>query len=239
MTSLSSLRILAIGAHPDDVELQCAGTLAKYIQAGAHVIMAIATDGSAGHKIIPPTELVPIRKEEAQKSAAILGAEFHWLGVQDEFLFEDLPTRLLFIDLIRLVRPDIILTHNPDDYHPDHRAVNHLVFGASFPSSLPNVSTSQPVHPVVPPIYYFDSYGSANFNPQEFVDITDTYEVKKQMLTCHQSQLKWLKDHDKVDVLETMYIQARFRGIQCGVQFAEGFTHENVFPRIKPERLLP
>jgi LmbE family N-acetylglucosaminyl deacetylase len=232
-------RILAIGAHPDDMEILCGGTLAKFAERGAKVIMAVATDGSAGHMSIPADELAQVRQREAYASAEIIGAEFHWLGFPDEMLFEDMHTRTVFIDLIRSARPDLILTHAPNDYHPDHRAVSRLIFGASFVSGLPNIQTEHSAHPGVQPLIYLDTLSGANFLPTEYVDITETYEVKKAMLECHSSQVKWLRDHDNIDILDYIYIMARSRGLQCGVQYAEGFQTEQVWPRQQPRRVLP
>ncbi len=186
-------RILAVGAHPDDLEILCSGTLAKYVQQGAHVVMAIATDGSAGHMVIPADELAQIRHAEAQAAAALVGAELHWLGYPDELIFEDMPTRLRFTDLIREAQPDLILTHDPHDYHPDHRVVSRLMFDASFESGLPNVKTEHPAHLGVCPLFYFDTLTGASFLPTEFVDITDTFETKHAMLACHASQLTWIQ----------------------------------------------
>src|SRR5713101_4239931 len=91
--------VLAVGAHPDDIEILCAGTLAKYAKQGAKVSIAVATDGSAGHMIIPPKELAEIRHQEAEKSAKIIGADFYWLGYVDEMLRDDLETRMQFVEL--------------------------------------------------------------------------------------------------------------------------------------------
>jgi LmbE family N-acetylglucosaminyl deacetylase len=232
-------RILAVGAHPDDLEILCSGTLAKYARQGAHVVMAIATDGSAGHMVIPPQELAEIRRTEAHAAASLIGAELRWLGYPDELIFEDMTTRLRFIDLIREAKPDIILTHEPNDYHPDHRVVSRLMFDASFVSGLPNINTEHPAHPGVCPLLYFDTLTGANFQPTEFVDITTTFETKKAMLARHASQLKWLKEHDNIDVLEFIKVMARSRGLQCGVQYAEGFRAEVAWGRNRPYRLLP
>jgi N-acetylglucosamine malate deacetylase 1 len=234
-----SLSVLAIGAHPDDLELQCAGTLAKYVQQGAKVHMGFATDGSAGHRSIPAEELVAIRKQEAFQSVSILGVELHWLGYRDELLADDIDTRLRFIELIRLTRPQVILTHHPQDYHPDHRAVNRLVFAASFVAQLPNVQTISTALEWVPALYYFDNFSGVNFIPAEFVDITSTYDTKRQMLACHKSQMIWLEDRQEESLLEMIAIQSRFRGLQSGVTYAEGFTFEKVAPRLTTRRLLP
>lgn len=232
-------RILAVGAHPDDIEILAGGTLAKYAQAGCQVVMGVATDGSAGHMLIPPKELAEIRHAETQQSAAIIGAELHWLGFGDELVFEDIATRMRFVDLIRDAKPDVILTHNPQDYHPDHRVVSRTLFDASFVSSLPNIHTNFPPHLLVPPLVYFDSFGNGNFQPTDFVDIEATFKTKKAMLECHVSQLRWLKDHDNIDIVDIIYVMARSRGTQCGASMAEGFGLERSWPRLRTYRVLP
>ena len=232
-------RILAVGAHPDDLEILCSGTLAKYVRRGARVIMAIATDGSAGHMLIPPDELAVIRQQEAQEAASLIGAELRWLGYPDELIFEDIDTRLRFVDVIREAQPDLILTHDPNDYHPDHRVVSRLVFDASFVSGLPSIKTDHPAHPGVCPLYYFDTLTGANFLPTEFVDITGTFEAKKDMLACHTSQVSWLKAHDNIDVMDFITVMARSRGLQCGAQYAEGFRAEYAWGRNRAYRVLP
>jgi N-acetylglucosamine malate deacetylase 1 len=231
--------VLAVGAHPDDIEILCGGTLAKYASQGVKVSMAVATDGSAGHMLIPPRELGEIRNQESQNSAKIIGADLHWLGFEDEKIFEDLDTRMVFVELIRKAKPDVILTHSPNDYHPDHKVVSRLIFDASFASGLVNIKTESPYHPGVQPILYFDTITGANFLPTEFVDITDTFGIKQKMLGCFESQVKWLKDHDNVDFFDMVEVQTRARGYQCGVPFAEAFLSENVWPRSRPYRLLP
>jgi LmbE family N-acetylglucosaminyl deacetylase len=143
------------------------------------------------------------------------------------------------IDLIREARPDLILTHDPNDYHPDHRVVSRLLFDASFVSGLPNIKTEHPAHPGVCPLVYFDTLTGASFLPTEFVDITDTFETKQAMLACHASQLKWLKEHDNIDVLDFITIMARSRGLQCGVHYAEGFRAEYAWGRNRAYRVLP
>ena len=126
------MKILAVGAHPDDVELLCAGTLAKYKRQGHEVALAIATNGEVGSSTLPKAEIAAVRRAEAEASAAVIGAEFHWLGYPDEFLFNDADTRLRFIDLVRQVRPDLILCHDPEnDYHPDHVTSGRITSGTS------------------------------------------------------------------------------------------------------------
>jgi LmbE family N-acetylglucosaminyl deacetylase len=233
------MNILAVGAHPDDLEILCGGTLARCAQRGDRVTMAIVTDGSAGHAEIPPARLAEIRRAEANAAADQIGAHFVWLGLRDEFVFNDEPTRLLLLNTIRAAQPDVILTHNPDDYHPDHRAVSRALFDASFIMGLPNVQTEHPAHPGVASLYYFDSLAGQGFLPTEYVDITKTWDTKAAMLACHSCQVEWLRHHDGIDIAEFMETVARFRGLQCGVRYAEGFRHADAWPRVKTYRQLP
>jgi LmbE family N-acetylglucosaminyl deacetylase len=91
----------------------------------------------------------------------------------------------------------------------------------------------------VTPIYYMDNLAGLNFNPTEYVDITDEIDLKIDMLECHESQLKWMRDHDHIDFAEFVRSCSRFRGLQCGVQYAEAFSQEMVWPKVTTRRLLP
>lgn len=233
------LRILGIGAHPDDLEILCGGTLAKYSRNGHKISMAIVTDGSAGSTQYSVEELKKIRHDEAKKAAKLINAEFIWLGEPDEFFFENKETRNKILDLIRQAKPDLIITHAPSDYHPDHQAVSQAVLNASFVSSLANIKSKHEVHELVCPLYYMDTLAGVNFQPSEYVDITEHFDLKQKMLTCHSSQLKWLKEHDNIDALELIETVAKFRGYQSGVKYAEAFQLAPYWLRIKPARLLP
>jgi len=233
------MRVLAIGAHPDDLEILCGGTLARFAGRGDPVTMLVMSDGSAGHAQIAAPELAAIREREARAAAAVIGAELVWLGLPDEFVFNDEPTRRRLLDAIRAARPDLILTHAPVDYHPDHVATHRAVFDASFVMGLPNVQTPSPPHPGVAPLFYFDTLAGQGFLPTEYVDISETFAVKREMLRQHASQVEWLQYHDGIDIVAFMETVARFRGLQCGAEYAEGFQHADVWPRVRTARLLP
>jgi LmbE family N-acetylglucosaminyl deacetylase len=233
------MRVLAIGAHPDDLEILCGGTLARFAGRGDPVTMLVMSDGSAGHAQIAAPELATIREREARAAAAVIGAELIWLGLPDEFVFNDEPTRRRLLDAIRAARPDLILTHAPMDYHPDHVATHRTVFDASFVMGLPNVQTPSPPHPGVAPLFYFDTLAGQGFLPTEYVDISETFAVKREMLRQHASQVEWLQYHDGIDIVAFMETVARFRGLQCGAEYAEGFQHADVWPRVRTARLLP
>ena len=233
------MRVLAIGAHPDDIEIYCAGTLAKCVKRGDTVIACHVSSGSLGHVVIQPDELRVIRANEAKKAGSLAGVEVICAGFDDLEIFDTKEARDKIVDIIRYANPDLIITHNPDDYMPDHTAVAKLVFDASFTATLPNYPTKQKTVAKLVPIYYMEPAAGLNFQPTEYVDITDEMDLKSRMLECHESQVVWLRDHDGQDVVENMKVTSRFRGMQCGVKYAEGFRQCQVYLKGTTKRLLP
>ena len=234
------MRVLAIGCHPDDIEVSCAGTLAKYKKEGHDVILCHVANGNMGHVVIPPDELRLIRAQEAQNSGRILGAEVLTCDIGDVVVFNgSQKQRDKVVDIIRYAQPDVIITHSPEDYMPDHIAVSKLVFDASFIASVPHYETAQKTPSKITPIFYVDNLAGINFIPTEYVDITDTMETKLQMLEMHVSQMKWMRDHDNIDFAEFVISCARFRGIQCGVKYAEAFRPCLAWPKLTTKRMLP
>ena len=234
------MNVLAIGCHPDDIEVSCAGTMAKYANRGDKVTVCHVANGNLGHELIQPAELRDIRREEARKAGAMVGIEVVTCDIGDLMVYnQEKKHRDLIVDVIRTYKPDVIITHSPDDYMPDHVAVSHLVFDASFAASVPNYKTAVADKAAITPIYYMDNLAGVNFMPTEYVDITKTIENKMEMLECHESQMKWMRDHDKIDFAEFVRTCARFRGLQCGVQYAECFRTCVAWPKVVPARLLP
>lgn len=234
------MKVLAVSPHPDDLEFLCVGTLAKYKRHGHEVAIAIATNGEVGSSTMSKEEIAAVRHGEAQASAAILGAEFHWLGYPDEFLFNNADSRLRFIDLVRAVRPDLILCPDPDnDYHPDHTTTGRIVWDTHVMVTVPNIVTEHAPCTKIPEIIYMDTIGGVNFIPDRYVDISADMDVKRAMLACHKSQEQWMIDMYEVTCQAMMENFSRMRGFQCGCQFAEGFRTPPLWPRsVPPEGLL-
>jgi LmbE family N-acetylglucosaminyl deacetylase len=233
------MTILAVGAHPDDVEFQCAGTLAKYRQRGDEVFIAISTNGETGSSNLPNLEIARIREQEARRSASVIGAELIWLGYQDEFLYENHEVRLRYIELVRQVRPDVIITHDPqDDYHPDHLTTGQLLWNTRVMAAAVNIPTATRAWEKIPDLYFMDTVGGINFRPQDYVDITSTIDVKRQMLSRHQSQIEFMKQRYGMTMIEFMEICSGFRGLQASVRYAECFrrcvTYPASFARVLP-----
>jgi N-acetylglucosamine malate deacetylase 1 len=235
------MNILAVGCHPDDLEIGCGGTLARYAQQGHMVTMAHVANGNMGHVVIMPDELRALRAAEAERAAAVLGAAvIMTLDVGDLTVDSKVPEVIHgMVDIIRQAQPDLIITHSPEDYMRDHVEVSRLVFDASFSASLPHFVTRVPGIAKITPLYYMDTLAGVNFVPTEYVDITDTIEIKLKALECHESQVKWMRDHDGIDFLEFTRSASRSRGLQCGVNYAEGFRPCLTWPRLTTRRMLP
>jgi LmbE family N-acetylglucosaminyl deacetylase len=237
----SPMNVLCVAAHPDDVEILCAGTLAAYAQLGHKVTIAVFTSGNMGDAVIPPDVLAVIRERETREAAAIIGANVIWAAIDDEHVFPDQERRTIMIDILREADPDVIFTHSPNDYHPDHRYVGQLVFDSYFQKGLPHIpNQKQPACRFgQAQLYYMDNLGGIGFLPSEYVDISAFFEKKMQMLACHRSQVVAMKDLANTDLLEMVRTQARFRGLAANCQYAEGFTRLDAFQRGLTRRILP
>ncbi|MFO7612029.1 MAG: PIG-L family deacetylase [Clostridia bacterium] len=235
------MRVLAVGCHPDDLEIGCGGTLAKFVQKKHEVFMCHVANGNMGHAVVMPEELREIRTAEAEESGRIIGAgrvfniDVHDLTVDSR----DEGTVKKVIEVIRYTRPDMIITHSPEDYMKDHVETGRIVFDASFSSSIPHYGTNTRAFDKIVPLYYMDTLAGVGFLPEEYVDITETLETKLMALERHESQVKWMRDHDGIDFLDFVRTVSKFRGLQCGVEYAEGFRLCRTWPRQSTERLLP
>ena len=235
------MNVLAICAHPDDAEIWCGGTLAKYAKRGDKVTIAIATYGEVGSITLPKQEIAEIRRKESIEAAKVIGAELIWMGYPDEFLFDTADTRLSFIEAMRASQADVVLTHWPDDlYNPDHTITGQVANDVAIMTTVPNIVTQSPPLAKIPIVYFIESVAGLGFQPEEYVDITDVLEEKKLMLSKHESQIgDWLQDQYGSNAMEMIEVIARFRGIQSGVRYAEGFIRAKAYPRNITGSLLP
>jgi N-acetylglucosamine malate deacetylase 1 len=223
-------RILAIHAHPDDIEILAGGTLAHLTGLGHAVTIATATAGEGGSAVHDPDETGRIRRAEAAAAAALIQADYRCLGFADLGVFNDDPSRRAVTELIRSVRPDLVITASPIDYHPDHEAISLLARDACFAAPIANYRTG-PSRPLgrIPAVYFMDSIGGRDRDgvriPRHFaVDVGATFSVKQAMLAQHQSQAEWVaKQHGIPDHLADMVAWTRRVGRDVAVEFAEGF----------------
>src|SRR5438270_6556348 len=181
------LRILAIGAHPDDADIKTGGTSAQWCSLGHVVRLVSLTNGQAGHQTMYGPELARRRRTEAEAAAAVIGATYEVLDHPDGELDDRLEFRQQVIRLIRAFRPDLVLTHRPTDYHPDHRFAGLLVQDASYLLTVPAICADTPHLPRTPVILYFsDAFTKpCRFEPHVLVDIGGQFDRLVGMLHCH------------------------------------------------------
>lgn len=235
------MNVLAIGCHPDDLEIGCGGTLALYARNGHDVYMCHVANGDKGHAVIMPEELGRLRTLEAEAAGATLGAKRVFnLDVPDLMVNSHDENQVnAVVEVIRAVRADVIITHSPDDYMRDHVETSKMVFNASFSASIPHYDTKSSPYPKIAPLYYMDTLAGVGFLPEEYTDITDTIEIKLEALDKHETQMKWMKVHDGIDFSDFVRTVSKFRGLQSGVKYAEGFRLCQGWPRMTTKRLLP
>jgi N-acetylglucosamine malate deacetylase 1 len=222
--------ILAFHAHPDDVETLVAGTLALLAANGHRIAIATMTAGDCGAIDTSREETARIRKAEAAAAAAMIGADYHCADIPDLGVFNDDPTRRATTELIRMVRPDIVITGSPADYHPDHEATSILVRDACFASTVRNYATGPSAaleH--IPHLYFMDPIEGRDRHgkrvPADFgVDVTAHFATRRAMLVAHKSQHSWVaRQHGESDYALSMERFAVKRGKHFGVKYAEGF----------------
>ena len=222
------------------MELACAGTLLKCKERGDRVVVCHLSSGNLGHVIIPPDELTVMRAKEAERSCEMAGFEIIHSRFDDlEIYTDNREARDKVVDVIKYANPDFIITHNPDDYMPDHTATSKLVFSACFSATVPHYKAAVDQTAKLVPIFYMDTLCGVDFNPTEYVDVTDFIDKKIEMLNCHESQIVWMRDHDNIDFPDMVKTCSRYRGFQCGAAYAEGFRQCLVYLKGTTKRYLP
>jgi LmbE family N-acetylglucosaminyl deacetylase len=229
-----SKTILAFMAHPDDVEILCAGTLVRLQREhGARIAIATSTSGDKGSIEHGPAEIARIRNGEGKKAAALIDAEFHCLGSNDLMVMYDPPTLAGAVEIVRRVQPDVVITHFPDDYMVDHEITSKLVRTACFAGGVPNFLTGAiapaPLCSAIPHLYYADPIEGKDLlgrriEPAQIIDISSTIDMKEKMLACHASQREWLRAHHGMDqYIISMKQWSALRGKEIGAEYGEGF----------------
>jgi LmbE family N-acetylglucosaminyl deacetylase len=189
------LRLLVLGAHPDDAEYFAGGLATLYRRRGDTVKMVSLTDGRSGHYERPPAALAALRREEAAAAGRVIGAAYETWDIPDGELMPTLEVRWRVIREIRTFAPDLVLTHRTSDYHPDHRAVGQLVQDASYLVTVPNLLREVPPLRKDPVVAYMADVFTrpAPMLPDLVLDVTDLLDAILAMLACERSQVfEWL-----------------------------------------------
>lgn len=207
---MEKMNILAIGAHPDDIEIGCGGTLTKYADRGHSVFSLVMTGGGQGGE-------TDVRRVEQQEARRIMGVEkIYWGGYEDTHLEVNQELISKVEQVMHEIHPSFIFCHSPDDTHQDHR---HL--------SLATQSAARNMHNVL----FYEGPTTWGFNPQVFVDIGETLERKIKALEAHESQVTKTNIED-LSIIEIARSSANFRGIQGRVKYGEAFSPLRLFINI-------
>lgn len=243
------MRILAIHAHPDDIEILCAGTLAHLQQKGHEIHLSTMTPGDCGSAEYSSEHISRIRREEAQNAADLLGAaSYECLEFRDLQIVYDNESRRKMTEAIRRINPDLIMTAPLLDYMSDHEITGRLVRDACFSAAVPNYETdaTDPASPTekIPYLYFVDVIGGTDYygnpiDPEFVVDISDHFELKEKMLACHESQRNWLKkQHGMDEYLDSSRRWSKLRGEKIGAVYGEGFRQYKGHPYPEDNILL-
>jgi LmbE family N-acetylglucosaminyl deacetylase len=189
------LRLLILGAHPDDAEFHAGGLAAIYRRLGHTVKMVSVTNGDAGHYEISGSTLAARRKEEAAAAARVIGATSEVWDHHDGRLEPTLDLRWQVVRELRTFAPDLVLTHRTNDYHPDHRAVGHVVRDASYLVTVPTLVPEAPILRKDPVVAFMpDRFTRPTpLKGDVVIDVTGEIDATVDMLACHRSQVfEWL-----------------------------------------------
>ena len=220
--------ILAFGAHPDDIEFGCGGTVRKLIEKGWSAVHVCVTSGEAGSSTIDRATLAATREQEARRAAEVLGAErVHFLRAADGLTQYSRDHKIAVINLIREVRPEILFVHASSDQFPDHKLIHELVMSAVAGAAGPWYQESIGEPHLARTILGYEVWHPLN-TYQLSVDITTTVERKLAALRCHRSQIE-ATHYD-----EASLGLARYRGV---MSFSS--THAEVFEVLRTSLSLP
>ncbi len=221
------LDILALAAHPDDVELSCGGTIAKYCAEGKKVGIVDFTHGQMGTKGSPE-----LRLEESANAAKVLGlAARENLGLQDVFFENSVENQLKIVEVIRKYRPEVLLINAPEERHPDHVRASAMSKAAVFLAGLKKIETKVDGKPqaVFRPRAVYHYIQSQMLTPDFILDVSDYLELRDKAIWAFASQLHNPNDPkgetfiSSPEFLKMLNARGKMFGHSIGVKFGEGF----------------
>nr|MBI3612525.1 PIG-L family deacetylase [Nitrospirota bacterium] len=206
------IRVLALGAHPDDIEAGCGGALITYARDGHQVFLLVLTEGEEGGQS-------SVRRQEQEQASKLIGAEkVYWGGFRDTEISVDRELIKRIEQVVREVDPQVIFVHYPDDTHQDHRNLaTCTVTAARYTRN----------------VLFYEGPTTQNFSPTVFVDIDKVLDEKIEALCAHRSQIK-KTNIEKLTIVDIIRASSHFRGIQGRVTNAEAFVPLRMFVTVKP-----
>ncbi len=195
------MNILALGAHPDDIEFGCGGTFLKFSKEENNIYFLVLTRGEYGGD-------PQLRHKEQEEALKLLGIKkIFWGGYTDTELPNDRIIITHIDKIIQEVNPDEVYVNYIEDIHQDHRILARCTLAATR---------------YIKKVFFYEDYTSSNFDPDIFVDIEDVLEKKQELIRLYESQVK--KSYPtRLDMVETVRAMANFRGFQGKIKYAEGF----------------
>jgi LmbE family N-acetylglucosaminyl deacetylase len=235
------MNVVSIMAHPDD-EMRCLGTMLKCQARGDALWFISITDGSKGfvqQPDLPREQAAAIRHAEMSALAAAAGGQALLLGEPDEFLYDTSEVRLKLIEAIRHTRADLVFTHYPEDYNLDHTSVSSLVRHCAMQACLPVLPTASAPLARMPAIFMVEPHGTFSFPASHYVDISQVFERKAELLLLHRSQEEALQAALHCGLREMCARLDSYRGSLVGCDYAEGFVPMPTRGALKPYHTLP
>jgi LmbE family N-acetylglucosaminyl deacetylase len=236
------LNIVAIGAHQDDVELTCLGTLLLCRSRGDSVTIVTTTNGERGSSVDPQVPLEQVRRTrdaEARAVATELGADYVCLGFPDQYLRDSDEARTRLSDILRQAGADLVLAPPPADYHADHTITSRLASDACLLASVASVTTGALPVERTPALWFVEPVAGLGFDPTHYVDVSDVFPEKLRLIELHASQLANMRAWAGFSLGRYAETINGFRGLQCGVEYAEAFRPSLSWPRLRPGNPLP
>ncbi|MEW5956113.1 MAG: PIG-L family deacetylase [Chloroflexota bacterium] len=237
------MNIVCIGAHQDDIELNCLGTLIKYYERGdAHITNVCISNGDKGAQYdlsLPYEEVAAIRNAEATATAEALGGRYICMGQSDEYIRDTDEARNQLADILREAKAEVVFAPPPVDYNTDHIISSQLAFHACLIAPVRTIFTDHNPLPQAPVLYYMDAIAGLEWQPTHYVDISDVFERKCELLSLYKSQMRNMEQFGGWDLVKYSQIMNTFRGLQCSVEYAEAFKPALAWPRVHPGNKLP
>ena len=224
--------VLAVGAHPDDIEFGMAGTLLLLRRAGCRLHYMTVANGSCGTTELPEEQIVAVRKEESKKAAEYLGATYHASLCNDIQIFYDDQLIRKLTAVVREAEPDIMLVPSLEDYMEDHMITSRIAATAAFCRNMRNYPSIPELPPVEKDLMIYHAMPAGltdgmrrRIIPELFVDVSEVMDQKEKMLACHESQKSWLdRSQGMGSYLQSMRERTREVGRMSGkFPYAEGW----------------